>query len=228
VIAVTLKRARRRRLNQLLVACTTIALAVGLVLVWARVVQTLREPSSAPHYVGQPGALVWDDRVFTSASQLKAYLEAHGLSYSRWAARHPTAFGAPAPITTRHPATKTKKASTHKTSATTTAAKKTASTKRTSTTHTAKPAISKPKPAPTPVSVASPVVIRHRSRPVLATVLTIFLVLGALVLGASAMLPYRIAPVSVQRLYAHPDRRSLALATAAVMLLGFGVSFYLS
>ena len=108
VIAVTLKRARRRRLNRLFAACITIALAVGLVLVWIRVVQTLRAPSSAPQYVGQPGALVWDDRVFTSASQLKAYLEAHGLSYTRWAARHPTAFGTPAPITSRHPALTTK------------------------------------------------------------------------------------------------------------------------
>ena len=41
-------------------------------MVWVRVVQTLTEPSSGPKTVGQPGALVWDGRVFTSPSQLKA------------------------------------------------------------------------------------------------------------------------------------------------------------
>ena len=84
----------------------TVVLAAGLALVWVRVVQTLTAPSNAPKAVGQPGALVWDGRVFTSSAQLKAYLTSRGLSYSRWAARHPTAFGATAPTVTTHATTK--------------------------------------------------------------------------------------------------------------------------
>jgi hypothetical protein len=55
--------------------------------------------------------------------------------------------------------------------------------------------------------------------------LTIFLVVGGLALGASALIPERIAPGAVQRLYAEPDRRIIALAAALAMLLGYGVSY---
>ena len=110
----------------MLTICVTLVVAAGLAVVWVRVVQTLKAPASGPKTVGQPGALVWDGRVFTTSGQMKRYLKAHGLSYSRWAAQHPTAFGAsPPPV--KHATTKK------------TAAKPTAH-------HVAAPAVSDTKP----------------------------------------------------------------------------------
>jgi hypothetical protein len=83
---------------------------------------------------------------------------------------------------------------------------------------------SKPKPA-TPERVAAPAVTTTESRTFTSRLLTTFLVLGGLVLGVSALLPERLMPFAMQRLYAEPDRRILALATALAMLLGFGVSY---
>jgi hypothetical protein len=94
MIAGMLERARLTWLNRALTVFAAVVLAAGLVLVWVRVVQTLTESSHGPRTVGQPGALVWDGRVFSTSAQMKAYLTSRGLSYSRWAARHPTAFGA--------------------------------------------------------------------------------------------------------------------------------------
>jgi hypothetical protein len=59
-------------------------------------------------------------------------------------------------------------------------------------------------------------------------VLTILFLVVGIVLGASAMVPPRYAPVAVQRFYADPDRRIVVLAAATAILLGFGVSFYLT
>jgi len=173
---------------------TAIVLAAGLAVVWVRVVQTLTAPSNAPRAIGQPGALVWDGRVFTSPTQLKRYLEGRGLSYARWSARHPTAFGAPAPV------------------------RRTTSTKTTTTA----------KPKPHHHRVASPTVSASKSRSLSTLLLTMLLGFGALALGASAVVPPRLAPVAIQRLYADPDRRTAALAAAAAMLLGLAVSFYLT
>lgn len=164
----------------------SVVLAAGLVFVWVRVVQTLTEPAPAPRAIGEPGALVWDGRVFTSPSQLKAYLGPK--RYTRWTVRHPTAFGATAPATVSH----------------------TAATKK--------------KPAK-PQVAAPPTVATAESRSLTSRVLTIFLVLGGLALATSALLPERLAPVAMQRLYAEPDRRIIALAAATAMLLGFGVSY---
>jgi hypothetical protein len=58
-------------------------------------------------------------------------------------------------------------------------------------------------------------------------VLTLLLLVAGLVLGGSAALPPRYAPVAVQRFYAGSDRRMVALAAATAILMGFGVSFYL-
>jgi len=193
-----LRRARRRRLNQVLTICATVIVAAGVAVVWVKVVQTLTAPSGGPKTVGQPGALVWDGRVFTSSRQMKAYLSSKGASYSRWLARHPTAFGARAPAITTH---------------------KTAKTART----TKKPA------KPVTRHVAAPALVSAtKSRPLTSTVLTILLLVGGLVLGASAALPTRFTPAAVQQFYATPDRRMVALAAATAILLGFGVSFYLS
>lgn len=168
-------------------------------MVWVRVVQTLTAPPNPPRAVGQPDALVWDGRVFTTPSQLKAYLKSEGLSYSRWVARHPTAFGAPAPVSTKH--------------ATSTAKTKTKTVKAKRTTHH---------------PVAGPSVTDTTSRPLTSLLLTILLLIGGLILGGSAVLPPRYAPVAVQRFYADPDRRMVALAAATAILLGFGLSFYLT
>ena len=199
-MAGTLRRSRRRRLSQVLTIAVTLLIAAGVAMVWVRVVQTLKEPGSGPKTIGQPGALVWDGRVFTAPAQLKAYLRSQGLSYERWAARHPTAFGAPARTVPRH------------TTATVKTATKTTKTVRTATTP----------------RVAAPVVGDAKSRPLTSMVLTLLLLAAGLVLGGSAALPPRYAPAALQRFYAAPDRRIVALATATAILLGFGVSFYLS
>jgi hypothetical protein len=196
-----------------LTLCISVVVAAGLALVWVRVVQTLTAPSSAPKAVGQPGALMWDGRVFTSSGQLKAYLSSKGRSYSRWVARHPTAFGATAPTVAHHATTK----------------KKPKPTKA-----AAKP---KPKPKPKPTTtakrvthhVAAPATVSaSKSKPLTSMVLTILLLVGGLALGASAALPTRYTPVAVQQFYTTPDRRMVALAAATAILLGFGVSFYLT
>lgn len=164
----------------------TVALAAGLAVVWVRVVQTLTETSNGPRTIGKPGALVWDGRVFTSSAQLKAYLESHGQSYSRWIARHPTAFGArPARTTHRK---------------------------------TAKPVHHR---------VTSPSVSPTSSRSGTSLLLLILFLVAGLFLGGSALLPARYAPAALQRFYDQEDRRMVALAAAAAILLGFGVAFYL-
>jgi hypothetical protein len=203
-MAGTLRRSRRRRLSQVLTIAVTLLIAAGVAMVWVRVVQTLKEPGSGPKTIGQPGALVWDGRVFTAPAQLKAYLESHGLSYKRWAARHPTAFGAPAPTVPRHTTTTVKTA-----------------TKATKTVTTPARTVTTPR-------VAAPVVGDAKSRPLTSMVLTLLLLAGGLVLGGSAALPPRYAPATLQRFYAAPDRRIVALAAATAILMGFGVSFYLS
>ena len=195
----------------MLTLCISVVVAAGLALVWVRVVQTLTAPSGAPKAVGQPGALMWDGRVFTSSGQLKTYLSSKGRSYSRWVARHPTAFGATAPTVAHHATTKKKPKPT-----------KTA----------AKP---KPKPKATTTAkrvthhVAAPATVSAtKSKPLTSMVLTILLLVGGLALGASAALPTRYTPVAVQQFYTTPDRRMVALAAATAILLGFGVSFYLT
>ena len=192
----------------MLTICATVVIAAGVAMVWVRVVQTLTESSGGPKTVGQPGALVWDGRVFTSPGRLKAYLSSNGQSYSRWLARHPTAFGGTAPAVTHHATTKKPKPK-----------PKPAKTAVSPTTTTAKPG---------PQIAAPATVGSTKSKPLTSTVLTILLLAGGLFLGASAAVPTRYAPVAVQHFYAAPDRRMIALAAATAILLGFGVSFYLT
>jgi len=207
VTTTALSRSRRRRLSRLLTTAAALALVAGLAFVWVRVVQTLREPATTgqSQALGQPGALVWDDRVFTTPAQLKAYLGPK--AFARWSARHPTAFGVPA-VSTPTTATKTATKTTPKT--------------------TPKPTPTKAKtPVETPVAAASPAERATQSQSLLARALTLLLVLGGLALGASALVPYRIAPAALRRIYAEPDRRPIALAAATAMVLGVGVAFYL-
>jgi hypothetical protein len=211
-MAGTLTRARRQRLNRVLTIALTLVVAAGVVMVWVRVIETLREPAAGPRTIGQPGALVWDDRVFTTAGQLKAYLNSQGLSYARWAARHPTAFGGSPPAVTRHT---TKHSVTTKHRTTTKHAAKTVKTVTTP----AKPVVHR---------VSAPAVGDATSKSLISVLLTLMLLAAGLVLGGSAAVPPRYAPVALQRFYAAPDRRMVALAAATAILMGFGVSFYLS
>jgi hypothetical protein len=80
----------------------------------------------------------------------------------------------------------------------------------------------------TPHVAAPATVSATKSKPLTSLVLTIMLLVGGLALGASAALPTRYTPVTVQHFYATPDRRMVALAAATAILLGFGVSFYLT
>ena len=70
----------------------TIVLLGALVLVWAKVVSTLTAKVEKKPPIGQPSAVVWQNRVFTTEGQLRSYLHAKGISYSRWVSRHPAAF----------------------------------------------------------------------------------------------------------------------------------------
>ena len=198
MIAGTLRRARRKRLNRALTLGVTVVLAAGLAVVWVRVVQTLTAPPNAPRAVGEPGALVWDGRVFATPRSSRHTSRPEGCR-TRVGSR----------------ATRLRSARPRRTGLDDEAPHDT-------TTKTAKP-----KPA-THHRVAAPAVTDTRSRPLTSLVLTILLLLGGLVLGGSAVLPPRYAPVAVQRLYADPDRRMVALAAATAILLGFGVSFYLT
>jgi len=70
----------------------TIVLLGALVLVWAKVVSTLTAKVEKKPPIGQPLAVVWQNRVVTTEGQLRSYLHAKGISYSRWVSRHPAAF----------------------------------------------------------------------------------------------------------------------------------------
>jgi hypothetical protein len=70
----------------------TVVLPGARVLVWAKVVSTLTAKVEKKPPIGQPRAVVWQNRVFTTEGQLRSYLHAKGISYSRWVSRHPAAF----------------------------------------------------------------------------------------------------------------------------------------
>jgi len=82
----------RVALSRFVTITMTLVLLGTLVLVWAKVVSTLTENVEKKPPIGQPRAVVWQSRVFTTDTQLRRFLAAKGLSYSRWVARHPAAF----------------------------------------------------------------------------------------------------------------------------------------
>jgi hypothetical protein len=162
------------------------------VFVWARVVHTLTERIVPRPPIGEPQAVVWDTRVFTTDRQLKAFLDAKGISYAEWVSRHPAAFALlrhelPASAVGGTPAT-------HR-----------------PTTKRKPPAAKAASGAPSATQTSTAV------EPRLLT--GIFVALG-LALAASAALPLAIAPRSLRRLYRVPERRAIALAAAAALLVG--------
>jgi hypothetical protein len=62
-------------------------LVAMMVFVWLQVARTLRS-AAPPPTTGEPASLVWGDRVFQTETQLQSWVEARGISYSVWAARH--------------------------------------------------------------------------------------------------------------------------------------------
>ena len=91
-MSLALARGFRIAITRFVTITATLVLVAALVLVWARVVSTLTKNIEPKPPIGQPRAVVWQDRVFTTESQLRRYLTAKGLSYSRWVSRHPAAF----------------------------------------------------------------------------------------------------------------------------------------
>ena len=69
-----------------------LVLLCALVLVWANVISMLTVHIDPKPPVGQPQAVVWQNRVFTTDAQLRHYFHTKGLSYTRWVSRHPAAF----------------------------------------------------------------------------------------------------------------------------------------
>jgi hypothetical protein len=91
-MSVALAHGLRVAFNRFVTALMTIVLLGALVLVWAKVISTLTATIEKKPPIGQPRAVVWQNRVFTSEGQLRHYLNAKGLSYTRWVSRHPAAF----------------------------------------------------------------------------------------------------------------------------------------
>ena len=86
-------RARTRSKRKLPSAFVLPWLLTGAILIgaggwafWPREAE-LREPKKP----GESGSLIWGEGVFSSALELKAWLEARGVNYKEWARRHPDA-----------------------------------------------------------------------------------------------------------------------------------------
>ncbi|SRR5689334_14715942 len=91
-MSVALAHGLRVAFSRFVTIVMTLVLLGALVLVWAKVVSTLTANIEPKPPIGQPRAVVWHGRVFTTDGQIRRYLHAKGLSYSRWASRHPAAF----------------------------------------------------------------------------------------------------------------------------------------
>lgn len=91
-MSVALAHSLRVAVNRFITFTMALVLLGALVIVWAKVVSTLTAHVEPKPPIGQPHAVVWQNRVFTTDGQLRRYLHAKGLSYSRWVSRHPAAF----------------------------------------------------------------------------------------------------------------------------------------
>jgi hypothetical protein len=91
-MSVALAHGLRVAVNRLITFTMALVLLAALVLVWAKVVSTLTANIEPKPPIGEPHAVVWQNRVFTTDGQLRRYMHAKGLSYSRWVSRHPAAF----------------------------------------------------------------------------------------------------------------------------------------
>jgi hypothetical protein len=207
--------------------CVTLVLAAALVLVWVRVVRTLTEEIHPQPPIGQPRAIVWNDRVFTTDRQLKRYLEAKGASYTRWVSKHPSAFAViqhrlPASATASHvaarPAAKPKAKAAPKAKPAPKARSKPAAkaAARTAAAH---------RPAARRALAEAP---GARSSGITSTTLLVAaLVVLETLLAVVALLPAHLAPEALRRFYVVPERRVGVAAAAITILFGLLVSLYL-
>jgi hypothetical protein len=188
----------------------TLALAAALVLVWVRVVRTLTEQVDPQPPIGQPRAVVWNDRVFTTDRQLKRYLESKGVSYTRWVSKHPSAFAVIK----------------HELPASATASRVPARTRAAKPAHEA---AVRPKPSKTPLRARAlaDAPASRSSHVAPTTALVVALLLLETLLLVVAVLPARLAPESLRRFYFVPERRAGVVAAAATILIGLLVSLYL-
>jgi hypothetical protein len=80
-----------------------LAVAV-VVLSWALVGRTLANPSPAAQPTASATAVVWGGLVFAANRPLAHWLHVHGVAYSVWSGRHPSAAATikPTPTHRRH------------------------------------------------------------------------------------------------------------------------------
>jgi hypothetical protein len=199
-----------------------LVLAVALIAVWARVVQTLVQPTEHDAPVGQVSGIVWGGRVFTTSEQLRVFLESRGLSYARWVKAHPYAFTGRTPATT--PATVAAAERTRRPATTGTVASTTASSATSSTNASVR---------------AAPRVEGSLGTQRLVTLLLITAALAlALVatVAAPALLrltrgldldPERRVVVFARGVYLDPERRLAVLAAGLAILVGLVIAYFI-
>lgn len=211
-MAATLSRRRGRRwLSRLLSLGLTLVVGLALVAAWVRVVQTLLKAPEHKPPIGNVTSVVWDGRVFTTSAQLRAFFEARGLSYTRWAKAHPYAFtGEKPPATTR-------KATASRTKPVVKPKPKPAAAAKTVTT-------AAPAPRSTPASTGG----GFDLRPILATAVTVLLVLAAVALALFATVAARFVPRFSRRLRLDPERRLTVVAASLAILFGLFIAHFMS
>jgi len=185
----------RRNVLRVLAIAALVALALGVFVVWARVVHTLTSSDAKQSPIGRPQSVVWSNHVFTTESQLRAYLVARGISYQRWVHEHPGAtaiFGPKVIVGSQLPTTK----------------------------QSAKPRATRR--APERVAAKS-IHLSARGLP-WSTILADGLLGLAVLIAVSAVIPPAVAPRPIGRFYAVPERRILVPVAALAISLGWAVS----
>ena len=213
-MAATLSRRGRRWFARLLSLAVTLVVSLALVAAWARVVQTLLQPPDHKPPIGVVTSVVWGGRVFTTSAQLRAFFEARGLSYTRWAKAHPYAF------TGERPPAATRKAAAPRTKPST-----------------------RPKPSARPkravaktatTAVPTPHLARGGSgggsgfRSIVATAVTVLLILAAVALALFATVAARFVPRLSRRIQFDAERRLTVFAAAVTILLGLFIAHFMS
>lgn len=211
-MAATLSRRRGRRwLSRLLSVALTLVVGLALVAAWVRVVQTLLKAPEHKPPIGNVTSVVWDGRVFTTSAQLRAFFEARGLSYTRWAKAHPYAFTGEKPPAATRRAAATKPVVKPKPKAKAAAAAKTVTT-------------AVPAPRSTPASTGG----GFDLRPILATAVTVLLILAAVALALFATVAARFVPRLSRRMRLDPERRLTVIAASLAILFGLFIAHFMS
>lgn len=182
----------RRSVTRTFAIALTLLVGIGTILVWAIVLHTLTTPGERPPMTGRPQAIVWGARVFTTENAFKVFLERQGFSYVAWARRHPSGVRL-----LRHEAPGK-------------VGRKTAQRARVSA--AARPEVRSTGSSSTVRAAASPLAGDSHASGSIA--LALILALLGTGLAVSAVLPERLAPAAVRRLYRLPEHRLVGLAAA--------------